>query len=81
MAQEASADEALKATVVHGQNPVQGTCRGDLTEELVASDSWTDGMVGAAGIPVVDVPLVTVGGGIGTFVTVDYLRIAGVQGS
>ena len=78
MAQEASADEAVKATVVHGQNPVQGTGGGDLTEELVASDSWTDGMVGAAGIPVVDVPLVTVGGGIGSFVTVDYLRIAGI---
>ena len=78
MAQEASADEALKATVVHGQNPVQPTAGGDLTEELVASDSWTDTMVGAAGIPVVDVPLVTVGGGIGSFVTVDYLRIAGI---
>ena len=35
-------------------------------------------MVAAAGIPVVDVPFVTVGGGIGSFVTVDYLRIAGV---
>ncbi|MFY9929659.1 MAG: hypothetical protein WAK82_16770 [Streptosporangiaceae bacterium] len=79
MAQDASADEALNATVVHGQNPVQRTDGGDLTEELVASDSWTDAMVGAAGIPVVDVPLVTVGGGIGSFVTVDYLRIAGVS--
>ena len=29
-------------------------------------------------MPVVDVPFVTVGGGIGSFVTVDYLRIAGV---
>ena len=35
-------------------------------------------MVQAAGIPVVDVPFVTIGGGIGSFVTVDYLRIAGV---
>ena len=35
-------------------------------------------MVSGAGIPIVDVPFVTVGGGIGSFVTVDYLRIAGV---
>src|SRR5271154_2470575 len=51
---------------------------GDLTQELLTSDWWTDAMVGAAGIPVVDVPFVTIGGGIGSFVTVDYLRIAGV---
>ncbi|MFT3661067.1 MAG: hypothetical protein QM809_06615 [Gordonia sp. (in: high G+C Gram-positive bacteria)] len=35
-------------------------------------------MVEAAGIPIVDVPFVTVGSGIGSFVTVDYLRIFGV---
>ncbi|GAA5084369.1 hypothetical protein GCM10023259_095620 [Thermocatellispora tengchongensis] len=34
-------------------------------------------MVTAAGIPMRDKPVVTVGGGIGSFVTVDYLRIAG----
>ena len=51
---------------------------GDLTEELLASSWWSDAMVRAAGIPIVDVPFVTVGGGIGSFVTVDYLRIAGV---
>jgi hypothetical protein len=51
---------------------------GDLTPELLASDWWTDAMVAAAGIPVVDIPFVSVGGGMGSFVTVDYLRIAGV---
>ena len=51
---------------------------GDLNEQLLDTDFWTDEMVAAAGIPIVDVPFVTVGGGIGTFVTVDYLRIAGV---
>src|SRR5580704_3485901 len=51
---------------------------GDLTQELLTSDWWTDAMVAAAGIPVVDMPFVTVGGGIGSFVTVDYLRIAGI---
>ncbi|WP_376740707.1 hypothetical protein [Gordonia paraffinivorans] len=52
--------------------------RGDLTPELIETDVWTDAMVAAAGIPVVDVPFVTVGSGIGSFVTVDYLRICGV---
>jgi hypothetical protein len=36
-------------------------------------------MVAAAGIPIVDIPFVTIGGGMGSFVTVDYLRIAGVS--
>ncbi len=52
--------------------------RGDLNQELLSRDVWSDEMVARAGIPVVDVPLVTVGGGIGSFVLVDYLRIAGV---
>jgi hypothetical protein len=51
---------------------------GDLTDELLGSDQWTDEMVAAAGIPVTDAPFVSIGGGIGSFVTVDYLRIAGV---
>jgi hypothetical protein len=52
--------------------------QGDLTPELIAADHWTDQMVAAAGIPVVEVPFVSIGGGIGSFVTTDYLRIAGV---
>ncbi len=52
---------------------------GDLTDELLRTDYWTDAMVAAAGIPVQDVPFVSVGGGIGSFVTVDYLRVAGVS--
>jgi hypothetical protein len=51
---------------------------GDLTDELLTTDFWTDDMVTGAGIPVVDVPFISVGGGIGSFVTIDYLRIAGV---
>lgn len=35
-------------------------------------------MLAAAGIPVYDVPFVTVGGGMGSFIMADYLRIAGV---
>lgn len=51
---------------------------GDLNEVLVATDIWTDQMVAQAGIPVYDVPFVTVGSGIGSFVTFDTLRIYGV---
>lgn len=45
---------------------------------MLATDVWSDELVASAGIPIVDVPFVSVGGGIGSFVTVDYLRIAGV---
>ena len=58
--------------------PVAAPATGDLTAELLRTDIWTDEMVKAAGIPAVQVPLISVGGGIGSFVTVDYLRIAGV---
>ncbi len=51
---------------------------GDLTDQLIASDFWTEQMLVDAGIPIIDVPFVTVGGGIGSFVTADYLRICGV---
>jgi hypothetical protein len=51
---------------------------GDLTPELLERDVWTDELVSAADIPIVDVPFVSVGGGIGSFVTADCLRIAGV---
>jgi hypothetical protein len=55
--------------------------RGDLTPQLIASDWWTDQQVAGAGIPIVDIPFVSVGGGIGSFVTVDYLRICGLPTS
>src|SRR4051794_9258409 len=38
-------------------------------------------MLARADIPVLDVPFVSLGGGIGSFVTVDYLRICGVPNS
>ncbi|MEM7286738.1 MAG: hypothetical protein AAF480_10340 [Actinomycetota bacterium] len=51
---------------------------GDLTPQLIETSLWTDEMVAAAGIPIVDAPLVSVGGGLGSFALVDTLRIAGV---
>ncbi len=82
MGTDDAADRAREAPTIRAQiqpGPTPGpTGGGDLTEELLTSDWWTDAMVAAAGIPIVDVPFVTVGGGMGSFVTVDYLRIAGV---
>jgi hypothetical protein len=78
MAADAFAGQAREAPTIQAAGPARVARGGDLTEELVGSDWWTDAMVHAAGIPVVDVPLVLVGGGMGSFVTADYLRIAGV---
>ena len=36
---------------------------GDLTDQLIATSEWSDQMLAEAGIPVVDVPIVSVGGG------------------
>jgi len=54
---------------------------GDLNDELITTDSWTDDMVQRAGIPIVDVPIVTCGGGMGSFVFTNYLRVAGADTS
>lgn len=51
---------------------------GDLTDQLIETDVWTDEMVAAAGIPIKDFAFVSVGGGVGSFTLVDHLRIAGV---
>src|ERR1700761_9023777 len=78
MTTDTSAVQLRDAVTIKARVPVQQARGGELTQELLTSDWWTDAMVAAAGIPVVDVPFITVGGGIGSFVTVDYLRIAGV---
>lgn len=51
---------------------------GDLTERLRTTSVWTDEMLTEAGIPVANVPLVTIGGGFGSFSLADRLRIYGV---
>ncbi|MEU1203779.1 hypothetical protein [Nocardia sp. NPDC005825] len=55
--------------------------RGDVTQRLIETDVWTDELVGRAGIPVFDVPLVSVGSGLGSFTLFDTLRIYGVPGA
>ncbi|HJZ29071.1 MAG TPA: hypothetical protein VJ370_22545, partial [Streptosporangiaceae bacterium] len=82
MATDGSAEQPAEAApTIAAHSPIQQAGGGgapggggDFTQELLTSAWWTDAMVAAAGIPVVDMPFVTVGGGIGSFVTVDYLR-------
>jgi len=70
---------AVPASVVELPDMAPGrTEPGDLNGELPATDTWTDDMIARAGIPIVDVNFVTVGGGTGSFVMVDSLRIAEV---
>jgi hypothetical protein len=71
---------AQERTIVGSQQPPPAG-DGDLTDEMIATDEWSDALVARAGIPIIDVPFVTVGGGYGSFAMVDRLRIAGVPTS
>lgn len=55
--------------------------RGDLDAGMLAQPVWTDATLESAGIPVYDVPLVTVGGGMGSFSLYHLLRVAGIAPS
>ena len=51
----------------------------ELPEELRTRCDWSDEVVARSGMAVLDVPFVTVGGGLGSFATVSVLRVAGVE--
>jgi hypothetical protein len=57
------------------------TAAGDITQQMLETSVWTDQLVAGAGIPILDSPLVTIGGGIGSFILADFLRIAGLPTS
>jgi hypothetical protein len=67
--------------VVEDDASDSGAGRGDLTPQLLNTDLWSEALLADAGIPVVDSPVVSVGGGMGSFVFADYLRVAGVPTS
>jgi hypothetical protein len=54
---------------------------GDLTDELIATSTWHDNHVEAAGIPITDTPFVTIGGGLGSLAMADILRVGGLPTS
>lgn len=47
--------------------------------QLRGLQTWTDAQVEADGLPIKDIPFVSVGGGLASFAVVDRLRIAGVS--
>lgn len=51
---------------------------GELSDEAYGQALWTDQLIEQSGIPITDVPLVSIGGGLGSFALIDFLRIAGV---
>lgn len=53
----------------------------DLPDDLLRQDIWSDDILERAGIPIVDVPFVTVGGGLASLGVVEVLRVAGVPAS
>jgi hypothetical protein len=52
--------------------------RADVSPELLATAVWSDEDITALGIPLLDAPVVSVGGGLGSFALVSYLRMAGL---
>jgi hypothetical protein len=71
---------SVPASVIDMPDPPKGVAEpGDLNDELLGSDTWTDDQVARAGIPIVDIPLVSVGGGIGSYVLANHLRVVGVS--
>ncbi len=55
--------------------------RGDLTPQLIGTPVWYDQALAAAGIPIYDTPFVSVGGGLGSFILADVLRVQGAPAS
>lgn len=62
-----------------GVAPVDYSTGGDIDTLLIETSVWTDEMVADADITIIDVPFVTVGGGLGSLGMVEYLRVAGVS--
>ncbi len=51
---------------------------GELTPQLIETGTWSDELVSRT-LPIVDVPFVSIGGGLGSLAAVDLLRIAGLR--
>ncbi len=64
-----------------GAPPANASVAGDISDALLSRSVWTDQDVANQGIPIVDVPFVTVGAGMGAFALVTLLRMAGIPTS
>ncbi|MGH9122563.1 MAG: hypothetical protein ACRDYC_11590 [Acidimicrobiales bacterium] len=52
--------------------------RNETSDRLANVRTWSDELIASTGLPVIDKPFITIGGGSGSFVMVDLLRISGV---
>lgn len=52
---------------------------GELTTALLETSVWSDALVAQSGLPVRDVPVVSVGGGLGSLALAHVLQVAGVS--
>ncbi|MCP3937085.1 MAG: hypothetical protein GY708_17150 [Actinomycetia bacterium] len=57
------------------------TSQKSMLDQLLIQDKWKRDDLLDLGIRVIDAPLVTVGGGLGSFALADHLRVAGVPAS
>jgi len=71
------ADETID--IGPGSSVPTGAGGGDLTDHLIGTSTWTDQDLHAAGIPIQNVKVVSIGGGLGSLAMVDTLRIAGLS--
>lgn len=67
-----------RANVPSAAGPAAGGNNDERLAALRETSLWSDEAVHAAGLPVIDVPIVSIGGGLGSFALADTLRIAGL---
>ena len=65
-------------TQIHGAARAPSGPQGDLNDHLINTSVWTDADLAAAGIPVQDAGIVSIGGGLGSLALCEFLRAAGV---
>src|SRR3989442_8730777 len=67
-----------RAVPLERRRPARGRSSGAALESLLGRCVWSDADASGAGVAILHSPLVSVGGGLGSFALVDFLRIAGV---
>jgi hypothetical protein len=74
-------NQTIVGRMFQPQDPAGSGARGDIDATMLSTSVWTDSMLADAGIPIHDVPLVSIGGGMGSFTLFHILRIAGIDPS
>jgi hypothetical protein len=72
-------DQTRHFGAIGGQQAPAASGGGDLTDHLINTSVWTDADLANAGIPVQDIAIVSIGGGLGSLALVEFLRSAGMS--